>query len=180
MAKKAKKTNKKPAKAAAKKPVKKAVKKAAKKPAAKQAAAKKKTSKPVKAAAPKGHALMSVAPGFTANDAAKSVAWYCDVLGFTVKERWEHEGQFQGAQVASGDVVFNIGQDDWKMGRDRIKGQATRMYIMTGPEIDKYAADIKARGGQLDQEPADGWGMRTFAISDPDGFKLTFMAAAKK
>jgi uncharacterized glyoxalase superfamily protein PhnB len=195
MAKNAKKLNKKAAKPAAKKAVKKAAAKpakkqpakkqsakklAAKKPVAKQAAAKKKTAKPATSAAPKGHALLSVSPGFTANDAAKSVAWYCDLLGFTVKERWEHEGQFQGAQVGSGNVLINIGQDDWKMGHDRIKGQGTRMYIMTGPDIDKYAAEIKARGGQLDQEPSDGWGMRVFAITDPDGFKLTFMAPAKK
>jgi len=148
--------------------------KAAKKPAAKaKKSAPARKAKPVPAA--KGYALMSVAPGFTASDAQASLKWYCDVLGFKVKERWEHEGVFHGGQVVSGSAVINIGQDDWKMGRDRIKGQGTRMYIMTGPEIDKYADAIKARGGKLDQEPADGWGMRTFSISDPDGFKLTFM-----
>ena len=167
-----KKTNTKPVKKAAKKP-------APKKPAAKQTTAKRKTAKPV-AKAPKGHALMAVAPGFTANDAAKSVAWYCDVLGFTVIERWEHEGQFHGAQIGSGSVVMNIGQDDWKMGRDRAKGQGTRMYIMTGPDIDAYANAITSRGGVLESGPADGWGMRTFSINDPDGFKLTFMTMAKK
>lgn len=179
MAKKAKKATK----------AKKAAKKAPKKPAAKKVAAKRKASpvkkakpakKAQKIAAPKGHALMSVAPGFTASDAEASLKWYCDVLGFTVKERWEHEGVFHGGQLASGSVVINIGQDDWKMGRDRIKGQGTRMYIMTGPEIDKYADAIKARGGTLDQEPADGWGMRTFSISDPDGFKLTFMTGGNR
>jgi uncharacterized glyoxalase superfamily protein PhnB len=157
-AKKAKKTNRKPAKAAAKRSVK----------------------KPARSAAPKGHALLSVAPGFTASDAEASVKWYCDVLGFTVKERWEHDGQFHGAQIASGGVTINIGQDDWKMGRERVKGQGTRMYIMTGPDIDKYADQVKARGGKLDQELQDGWGMRVFAITDPDGFRLTFMTMAKK
>jgi uncharacterized glyoxalase superfamily protein PhnB len=179
MAKKAKKTKK---KAAAKAAVKKSVKRSVKKPAARQVAARRKTAKPAKAAkaaAPKGHALMSVAPGFTANDAAATVKWYCDVLGFTVKERWEHDGQFHGAQIESGCVVINVGQDDWKMGRDRIKGQGMRMYIMTGPEIDALAAQIKARGGVLTQEPTDGWGMRSFSIDDPDGFKLTFMTELK-
>ena len=194
MAKKAKKTNKKPAKSAAKKSVKKPAPKAAKKPAAKkpvakQAAAKKKTApakkaKPAKsvkkAAAPKGDALMGIAPGFTANDAAVTVAWYCDVLGFTIKERWEHDGVFHGGQVVSGGVTVNIGQDDWKKGRDRIKGQGTRMYVTMGPDIDQYATAIKARGGILDKEPADGYGTRFFEISDPNGFQLTFIAAAKK
>ena len=32
-------------------------------------------------------------PGFTANTAAASIKWYCDGLGFAVKERWEHDGQ---------------------------------------------------------------------------------------
>ena len=65
MAKKTKKLTK-----AVKKPVKKAAarKAVAKKAAAKQVAAKRKTAK----VAPKagGHALMSISPGFTANDAA--------------------------------------------------------------------------------------------------------------
>lgn len=185
MAKKSKKSIKKPAKSAAKKSVKKAAPKVAKKPAAKkpvarQAAAKKKTAKPVQKAAPKGNALMSVAPGFTVNDAAASMKWYEDVLGFTVLERWEHGGEFRGGAMHSGNVTINIGQDDWKMGRDRIKGQGTRMYIMMGPDIDAYANAIKTRGGVLEQEPQDGWGMRVFSISDPDGYKLTFMTAAKK
>jgi len=167
---KATKSSKQPAKAAArksaaksvKKPVKKSVKTSAKTPAAKG-----------------GSGLMSVAPGFTANDAAASIKWYCDVLGFAVKERWEHDGQFHGAQIVSGAVTINIGQDDWKLGRDRLKGQGTRQYIMLGSDIDQYASAIKARGGRLDHEPQDGWGMRTFSVTDPDGFKLTFMTRAK-
>jgi len=97
-------------------------------------------------AARDGSGLMSVAPGFTANDANASIKWYCDVLGFAVKERWEHDGEFRGARITSGAVTINIGQDDWKLGRDRVKGQGTRIYIMTGPGIDQYANAIKARG----------------------------------
>src|SRR5689334_2561375 len=109
--------------------------KAAKKPVAKRAASKRKAARP--AAAKAGSAFLRVAPGFTANDAQQSVAWYRDVLGFTVTQRWEHEGKFLGAEMTSGDVRFNIGQDDWKMGRDRLKGQGVRMYITTGPQIDR-------------------------------------------
>lgn len=184
MAKKTKKSTKKAAKRAVTKIVKKPIKKAAaKKPAAKKAAAtqvaaKRKASKPASKAG--GFALMSAAPGFTANDAAATIKWYCDVLGFSVIERWEHEGRFLGAQIGSGNVSINVGQDDWKMGRDRAKGQGMRMYFMTGPDIDQYAHAIKARGGTLVHEPQDEWGMRTFSIDDPDGFKLTFMTKLGK
>ena len=170
--KKSAKSVKKSAKTSVKKVVRKAVKKAAAKTTARKPAAK----APVR----RGFALESVSPGFTANDAAASIAWYCDVLGFTQGERWEHEGQFLGGQVTSGAITINIGQDDWKMGRDRAKGQGTRIYISTGPDIDTYANQIKARGGVLAQEPKDDWGMRAFSINDPDGFKLTFMTTPAK
>lgn len=137
--------------------------------------------KAVSAQAPKsGFALAGISPGFTVNDAEVSVAWYRDVLGFSVMERWEHEGRFIGAEMGSGAVTLNLGQDDWKMGRDRIKGQGTRQYIMTGPDIDGLAKQIKARGGSLDHEPKDEWGVRAFSLTDPDGYKLTFMTRLKK
>lgn len=176
---KAKTAGRTPAKAAARKPVKKAATKAAAKSPKRPASTSAKASSVTRVAGA-GSGLLSVAPGFTANDAAASIKWYCDVLGFTVKERWEHDGEFRGAQIASGAVTINVGQDDWKLGRDRVKGQGTRIYILTGPGIDQYAEAIKARGGRLDHEPQDGWGMRAFSISDPDGFKLTFMTAVKR
>ena len=143
------------------------------KPAPKKVAARKTASKA--ASRPRGSALVNITAGFTANDAAATIKWYCDVLGFKVLERWEHEGRFLGAQIGSGGVIINIGQDDWKQGRDRIKGQGTRLYILMGPDVDGFATAIKARGGVLTDEPRTDWGLRAFSINDPDGFKLTFM-----
>jgi catechol 2,3-dioxygenase-like lactoylglutathione lyase family enzyme len=185
----ARRTVKKASKPVARTATKKAAKKtAAKKTAAKKTAAKKSApatrsaSRPVSRAAakPSGSELLSVTAGFTANDAQASIDWYCNVLGFKVIERWEYEGRFMGGRVGSGQVSFNIGQDDWKLGRDRIKGQATRMYILMGPDIDAYVSAIKARGGVLSAEPKDDWGLRAFSIDDPDGFKLTFMTPLSK
>ena len=172
MAKKMKKASKKTA------TKKKAGKAVAKKSAAKRAVSKKTASKKAASApaAKKQTGHTRIAAGFTANDAAATIAWYTDVLGFKVLERWERDGEFRGASLGSGDIVINIGQDDWKMGRDRQKGQGVRLYITTNTNIDKFAADIKSRGGQLDQEPMDGWGTRSLGISDPDGYKLTFMS----
>jgi uncharacterized glyoxalase superfamily protein PhnB len=157
------------------------MKKTAKKKApAKKAASMKKTARPAAKKTSRGFAMESMAAGFTSNDAEKSVAWYRDVLGFEIAQRWESDGKFTGASMKHGGVTFNIGQDDWKMGRDRIKGQGVRMYVTTGPGIDAYAAQVKARGGVLTQELSDGWGFRLFAIDDPDGFKITFMTPLKK
>ena len=132
-----------------------------------------------KPAAARAKGMQSVAVGFTANDAAASVKWYSDVLGFTLKERWEQEGTFQGGSVVQGGATFNIGQDDWKLGRDRKKGQGVRVFITTADDIDTYAKAITSRGGTLDHEPKDEWGFRAFSITDPDGYKITIMRPLK-
>jgi uncharacterized glyoxalase superfamily protein PhnB len=67
-----------------------------------------------------------------------------------------------------------LGQDDWKKGRDRVKGEGFRIYCKTAQDVDRLAAQVKARGGKLTQEPRDEpWGTRDFAVVDPDGFKIT-------
>ena len=91
----------------------------------------------------------------------------------------EADGVFQGGSVTHGNVEINLGQDDWKLGRDRKKGQGVRLYITTSEDIDAYAAAIKKRGGTLDHDPVDGWGMRAFGVTDPDGYKITFMRPLK-
>jgi lactoylglutathione lyase len=125
--------------------------------------------------------MSEVSPGITSNDLQKSLAWYRDVVGFAVEERWEQEGKLTGVQLRAGQVTFMVGQDDWKKGRDRKKGEGFRLYCMTTQDIDALAKGIVARGGTLDQEPKDQpWGMRDFALTDPDGFKITIAKETKK
>lgn len=121
-----------------------------------------------------------VSPSFTVNDLARSLAWYQDILGCAVDERWEQDGKLMGVSLKAGDVTFMIGQDDWKKGRDRKKGEGFRLYCTTKQDVDALARGIKARGGKLDSEPADQpWGSRDFSLTDPDGFKITIGADAR-
>lgn len=124
--------------------------------------------------------LTEASPAFTVNDLERSMAWYRDVLGFSIDERWERDGKLMGVSLKWGKVTFMIGQDDWQKGRDRKKGEGFRIYCGTNGDVDAIAAGIKARGGVLDTEPMDQpWGSRDFAISDPDGFKITIGKEAR-
>ena len=124
---------------------------------------------------PESLRLRSAGPSFTVSDLQKSLAFYRDVLGFTVKESWEKDGALHGVELVAGSVSFWLGQDDWQKGRDRVKGQGFRMYCGTAQDVDALARRIRERGGTLAEEPKDEpWGGRDFAVVDPDGFKITF------
>ena len=123
--------------------------------------------------------LTAVMPTMTVNDIHASIAWYRDVMGFSVAREMEHDGQVVGAVVAAGAVQFLLGQDDFAKGKNRAKGVASRLYCIYDGDIDEFAEAIKSRGGTLDQEPTDQpWGARDFAVKDPDGFTISISTGA--
>jgi uncharacterized glyoxalase superfamily protein PhnB len=124
--------------------------------------------------APESLRLRTISPSLTVGDLDTSLAWYRDVIGFHVSQLWEHEGKVLGADLVAGAANLLIGQDDFKKGRDRVKGVGMRLYLTTTQPVDDVAEAIKSRGGILDSEPQDmPWGGRAFSIKDPDGFNIT-------
>lgn len=111
----------------------------------------------------------------TVKDLDKSLAWYHDVLGFTIDRRIERDGKLRGVALKAGEVRLSINQDDGAKGWERVKGEGFSLRISTNQNVDEYANRIKAHGGILDSEPADmPWGVRLFRLKDPDGFKFSF------
>jgi len=118
--------------------------------------------------------LRSMEASLTVSDVRKSLAWYRDVLGFTVDREHEREGTLRAVSLRAGDVRILIGQDDGAKGLDRVKGEGFSLQLSTAQSIDEIADRIRAAGGTLDSEPADApWGVRFFRLRDPDGFRFT-------
>lgn len=121
----------------------------------------------------------SLQASLTVKDVQKSLAWYCDVAGFTLDKKHERDGKLVAVSLKAGTVQILIGQDDGKKGWDRAKGEGFSLQIMTAQNIDELANRIKERGGTLLLEPTDmPWGARVFRIQDPDGFKLAISSEA--
>jgi catechol 2,3-dioxygenase-like lactoylglutathione lyase family enzyme len=113
----------------------------------------------------------------TVADLPRSVAWYRDVVGFAVAREYAPRGSLIAVALRAGAVELLLTQDDGALGAERAKGQGFSLQFTTGrsaADIDALAAGIRARGGTLDDEPADAFGARVFRLRDPDGFRLVF------
>lgn len=115
----------------------------------------------------------SLSASLTVKDVEASMAWYRDVLGFTVAQKYEREGKLRAASLAAGTAKILISQDDGTKGLDRAKGDGMSLQITTAQNIDVIAQRIKAAGGSLEADPVDTpFGTRVFRLKDPDGFKF--------
>jgi uncharacterized glyoxalase superfamily protein PhnB len=114
----------------------------------------------------------SLQASLTVKDLEKSVAWYVDLLGFTVARKIERDGRLRGIAIQAGNVRLILNQDDGAKGWERTKGDGMSFQISTEQDIDTIARRIKDHGGTLDMEPKDmPWGARVFRVRDPDNFR---------
>ncbi len=112
--------------------------------------------------------------GLTCNDIDKSIRFYTEGLGFEIVHKMEDNGKIQFVQLKSGGAQIGLGQDDFAKGKDRSKGVGVRIWIGTTEDITALAGRAAAAGLKLDEGPkALPWGPMAFAVTDPDGFKLT-------
>jgi uncharacterized glyoxalase superfamily protein PhnB len=129
--------------------------------------------KPKTRRSPETLRLRSVTPAFTVNDLHRSLAFYTEVLGFVVKERWTDGSVLRGVMLVAGACELGLSQDNWAKGRDRKKGEGVRIWCDTAQDVDALAARVKAAGHALTEAPQDRWGGRNFSLDDPDGFHIT-------
>lgn len=103
---------------------------------------------------------------FHVADVDASLAYYTGVLGFSERFRF---GDYAG--VEHGEVQIHLSGP--KSTNKRGVGQGS-IYIFCD-DVDDYYAEITARGATPQAPPKDyEYGMRDFAVEDPDGNLLGF------
>jgi len=121
---------------------------------------------------PESFRARTISASLTVNNMQKSLAWYRDVVGFTVDEEYERDGRPVAVSLKAGAVKLMLNQDDGAKG-ERVKGEGFSVYFTTAQNVDELANRIKASGGVLESDPVDmPWGSRVFRLKDPDGFRL--------
>jgi uncharacterized glyoxalase superfamily protein PhnB len=130
---------------------------------------------PSAAHSPNAFEADSLSASLTVRDLPASVAWYRDVVGFSVDREIVRDGVLRAVAVRAGAVRLLLNQDDGAKGFDRKKGQGFSLNVYTRQSVDVVADRIRSHGGALETEPADmPWGARVFRVRDPDGYALAF------
>jgi catechol 2,3-dioxygenase-like lactoylglutathione lyase family enzyme len=112
----------------------------------------------------------------TVNDIATSRRFYTTGLGFEIEDELEDEGTVRFIMLRAGSASVGLGQDDFARGRNRVKGAGMRFWLTTSQDVNAIAEHAKAAGITLDNDPEPlPWGPLAFAVTDPDGFKLTIV-----
>jgi catechol 2,3-dioxygenase-like lactoylglutathione lyase family enzyme len=120
----------------------------------------------------------SVVPNLLVRDVAASTAFYRDVLGFTMGETVPDKAPFVFVWMKRDDVsVFlndiTAAAHDYP---DALKlppgGTAALFFIIAG--VDAYHAQVAPNATVIMPLKTQFYGMREFAVTDPDGHIITF------
>jgi catechol 2,3-dioxygenase-like lactoylglutathione lyase family enzyme len=96
-------------------------------------------------------------------DVGAAVAHYRDVLGFRINHQQDDLGVMDRDRI----TVLLIPRTD-----DRPGIGSTYVYV---EDSDALYAELRAKGANIQGEPVSHrWGLRDFAVLDPDGNRLRF------
>lgn len=119
-----------------------------------------------------------VTPNLIVRDLAASTRFYCDVLGFTVKQTVPDVAPYAFVWLERGDVTVFL-NDAAAVARDlpdyaspQFGGTATLFVAVDG--VDALHAAVAPNARVVMSLRTQFYGMREFAIHDPDGHLLTF------
>jgi predicted enzyme related to lactoylglutathione lyase len=113
---------------------------------------------------PRSKGLLEKAlPELPFNDVAAAIAYYVDVLGFSINYAQHDLGVMERDEV----TILLIQRTERHTGIGSVG-----FYI---EDADKLYAELQAKGANLQGEPVSWpWGLRNFQVLDPEGNRLTF------
>jgi len=122
-------------------------------------------------------------PNLIVSNVEQSLSFYQDTLGFVRGMTVPEQSPFVFASVTSGpvEIFFNsrsaVAKESPQMGGLALGGGNTMFIEVTG--IDAYHDQVKDRVKILLPIVTQWYGMREFAIEDPDGYVITFAEPVK-
>jgi catechol 2,3-dioxygenase-like lactoylglutathione lyase family enzyme len=128
--------------------------------------------------------VRKLTPNLLVADVSRSLAFYVDVLGFSRGMHVPEQPPFVFASVTSGPVEIFLNDavatiEEYPALAGRAIGASATLFI----EIDGIEAYYASLDGKVKLEvplKTQWYGMKEFAISDPDGYLITFAERAEQ
>jgi uncharacterized glyoxalase superfamily protein PhnB len=120
----------------------------------------------------------SVTPNLLVRDIATSTDFYRDVLGFSIKQTVPDQAPFVFVWLERDGVPLFLNdpkavEHDFPAATARpAGGTATLFFVITG--VDAFHTQVRSRAKVIMPLKTQFYGMREFAVEDPDGHILTF------
>ncbi len=120
--------------------------------------------------------VKQVVPFFGVSSMERSVGYYVDGLGFTIKHKWVVEGKLRWCWLELGGAALMLqefskeGHNSW-VPTGKV-GEGVSLCFQCEDALAIYH-DVRSRGIEA-EEPFVGNGMWVNGLSDPDGYKLYF------
>ena len=120
----------------------------------------------------------SVTPNLLVRDVATSTAFYRDVLGFTMGETVPDKEPFIFVWMKRDDVsVFlndiKAAEHDYPPAATMPQGGTAALFFIV-TDVDGYHATVAPKANVIMSLKTQFYGMREFAVTDPDGHIITF------
>jgi catechol 2,3-dioxygenase-like lactoylglutathione lyase family enzyme len=104
----------------------------------------------------------------------ESLAFYRDILGWSVTEDWGDNGTQRGARLSGGGIEIVIAQRSGAATAKSEAGVARPTVHLDIHDIDTRFREVP-KGAHVVTEPeATHWGTRWFVVRDPDGNLIAF------
>jgi uncharacterized glyoxalase superfamily protein PhnB len=125
-----------------------------------------------------GANLKQVVPFLGVTDIERSIRFYIDGLGFTMKHQWIPDGKLRWCWLTRGGASIML--QEYIPGRrpEGVLGLGVSLCFQCEDAVALYR-EFRARGIQA-AEPFVGNSMWVTMLSDPDGYKLDFESATDK
>ena len=123
--------------------------------------------------------VKEVVPFLCVSAMERSVRYYVDGLGFTMKNKWIDGGKLRWCWLAMGGASLMLqefskeGHDAWLP--DGKVGEGVSLFFICEDAIAIYR-EVKSRGIEA-SEPQVGNAMWVTSLSDPDGYRIHFESA---
>jgi catechol 2,3-dioxygenase-like lactoylglutathione lyase family enzyme len=124
------------------------------------------------------YVLNKLTPNLIVSDVARSVAFYRDVLGFTVQQTVPEDAPFVFAIMVSGSVEIFLNAADtavqeYPAFKDRPIGGTLTLFVEV-QGVRRAHDEIRSRVVIVMPLEEKWYGMTEFAFLDPDGYVITY------